>query len=92
MKLGDSITSCPLQDAILGNSKQTTLVLHTVLTCLDTIAFYIGKEVSNPDMLWNAHKDTWTQSTSPQFAAANCVLITCLQQLDHTATAEQFYP
>ncbi len=51
IKLGDIITSRHLLDAILGNSKHTTLVLYTVLMCLNTIAACIGKEASNPDML-----------------------------------------
>ncbi len=57
MKLGDIITSQPLQDAIAGQSEQTLLTLYTVLACLDTIATRNGKEASNPDMLRNARQD-----------------------------------
>ncbi len=49
IKLGNIITSQSLQDAIAGNSEQTSLVLYTVLECLDTITMCIRKEASNPD-------------------------------------------
>ncbi len=57
MKLGDIITSQPLQVAIAGHSKQTLLVLYTVLACLEMIATCIGKEASNPDVL-QMHAET----------------------------------
>ncbi len=57
MRLGDIITSQPLQDTILGHSKQTLLVSYTDLACLDTITMCFGKEASNLDMLWNARHD-----------------------------------
>ncbi len=78
MKRGDIITSQPLQDTISGHSKQTLLVLYTVLACLDTIATCIAKEASYPDILQNACQEEWSCSTLVCFAAANRALVTTL--------------
>ncbi len=92
MKRENIITSQQLQDTIVGHSKQTLLVLYTVLACLDTIAACIGKEASNPDILRNTCHNNWLSSSSTCCDLVHKALTTTLQLLENTATGGAMLP